>query len=236
MSMTPREVIERLREVQELDQRLAALDREIDGGPKAVASFTRAVAAVDARLAQLDERVKLLRAQAKLRENEAKTAQAKVDRLNEQARGVKTNREFTVIRSEIANAKLDVTKLEDEILKIMEAVEEQEKLVAAAKEERAKEQKRLDAERAKVDAAIEGLRKSRADQAVGRPAMTAGLPPEALSIYERVLKARGTAVVPLEIDYCSGCMERLTRNDIFAVQNASRLIQCKSCSRILFAQ
>lgn len=118
----------------------------------------------------------------------------------------------------------------------MEAVDAQEKVVAAAKDERAKEQKKLDAERAKVDAAIEGLKKSRAEQAIGRPALTHGLPAEALSIYERVLKARGQAVVPLEIDYCSGCMERLTRNDIFAVQNASRLIQCKSCSRILFAQ
>ncbi len=229
-------VIERLKEVQELDQKLAALDREIDGGPKAVASFTRAVAAVDAKLAVLEERIKLLRAQAKLRENEAKTAQGKVDRLNEQARAVKTNREFTTIRSEIANAKLDVTKQEDEILKLMEAVEVEEKLVAAAKSERAKEQKKLDAERAKVDAAIEGLKASRTSQASVRPAMLVGLPPEALSIYERVLKARGAAVVPLEIDYCSGCMERLTRNDIFAVQNASRLIQCKSCSRILFAQ
>jgi len=236
MSMTPREVIERLKDVQELDQKLAALDREIDGGPKAVASFTRAVAAVDAKSAVIEERTKLLRAQVKLRENEARTAQAKVDRLNEQARGVKTNREFTTIRSEIANAKLDVTKQEDEILKIMEAVEVQEKLIAAAREERAKEQKKLDVERAKVDAAIEGLKASRTDQARARPAMLVGLPPEALSIYERVLKARGAAVVSLEIDYCSGCMERLTRNDIFAVQNFSRLIQCKSCSRILFAQ
>lgn len=236
MSMTPREVIERLKDLQELDRRLATLDKEITGGPKAVESFARAVAAAEARMAQIEERLKLLRAQVKLRENEGKTAQARVDRLNEQARTVKTNKEFTAIRSEIANAKIEVSRLDDEILKIMQAVEEHEKTLGAAREDRAREQRRLDAERAKVDSALDGLRRSRADQAQGRPALTSGLPAEALSVYERVQRARGDAVVPLEIDYCSGCMERLTRNDVFAVQNASRLVSCKSCGRILYAQ
>jgi uncharacterized protein len=235
MTMTPREVIERLTALQELDPRIATLDREISSGPKQVEQFTRAVAAVDARLAAIDERVKILRAQVKLRENEAKTAEAKVDKYNEQARGVKTNKEFTAIRSEIANAKLEVTRLEDEILKIMEAVEAQDKLAAAAREDRAREQKKLDAERKQVDAAIDGLKVSRNDLAKRRPPLLDGLPPEPLDIYERVLRARGNAVVPIEQDYCSGCMERLTRNDAMAITNSARIVQCKSCGRIVRA-
>ena len=116
----------------------------------------------------------------------------------------------------------------------MEAVEVQEKLQAAAKEERAREVKRFDAEKAKVDAAIDGLKASRANMAKDRPPLFVGLPPEALAIYERVVKVRGNAVVPLEGEYCSGCLERLTRNDIYAVQNLSRIVQCKSCLRILY--
>jgi predicted nucleic acid-binding Zn-ribbon protein len=234
MTATPREVIQRLRELQELDARIAQLDRDVAGGPRAVESFARAVAAADQKIAAIDERTKLLRAQAKLRENEAKTASARVDRLNEQARTVSTNKEFTAIRSEIANAKLDVTRLEDEILKIMEAVEAQEKLRAAAAEEREREQKRYDAERAKVDAGLEGLRRERERLATGRPGLVKDLPAEAVAAYERVFRARGNAVVPVEIDYCSGCNERLTRNDVYCVQNASRLVQCKSCARILY--
>ncbi|MCC7139199.1 MAG: hypothetical protein IT460_12325 [Planctomycetes bacterium] len=235
MTLTPREVIERLKALQELDRQIATFDWELSGGPKAVEGFARAVAAADAKIAQLEERTKLLRAQAKLRENEAKTSEAKVERLNEQARAVKTNREFTAIRSEIANAKIELGKMEEEILKIMEAVATQESLTAAAREERAKEQKKLDAERAKVDAALSGLRKSRDDHAARRPAATKEIPSETLASYERVQKARGNAVVPIEHDFCSGCMERLTRNDVFAVQNASRIVVCKSCGRILHA-
>ena len=49
MLIAPREVIDRLRSLQELDLRLAALDRDIVGGPKAVEGFLRAIAAVDTK-------------------------------------------------------------------------------------------------------------------------------------------------------------------------------------------
>jgi predicted nucleic acid-binding Zn-ribbon protein len=235
MTATSREVIDRLRALQELDHRIAALDREIIDGPRAVELFQRAVAAVDAKIVGLEERLKLLKAQVKLRENEAKTAQGKVDRLNDQAGQVKTNKEFTALRSEIAGAKADVAKMEDEILRIMDAVEQQEKAIVAAKDERAREQARYDAEKKKVDAAIDGLRSSRDRTAKERPALAHDIPSEALEAYDRVRKARGNGVVPIEQDYCSGCMERLTRNDVYAVHNASRLVTCKSCSRILYA-
>ena len=39
----------------------------------------------------------------------------------------------------------------------------------------------------------------------------------------------------VEIDYCSGCQERQTRNDIYAVENVTRVIVCKGCNRILCA-
>ena len=235
MTATSREVIDKLRALQDLDDRLARLDREIHDGPRAVETYLRAVAAVDAKLAAIEERTKLLRAQVKLRENETKVAEAKVDKLNQQASEVKTNREFTAIRSEIANAKLEVGRVEDEILKIMEAVEQQEKLAAVAKEERARESKRYEAEKQKVDAAIDGLRANRAEMAKSRPALTKDVPAATLAIYERVLQARGNAVVPLEQDFCSGCLERLTRNDCLAILNSVRMVQCKSCSRILYA-
>src|SRR5262245_42991581 len=111
MTASSREVLERLRSLQDLDLRLAQFDREISGGPKAVEGLVRGVAAADAKVAQLEERAKMLRAQVKLRENEAKTATGRVEKLNDQAALVKTNKEFTAIRSEIANAKLDVNRL-----------------------------------------------------------------------------------------------------------------------------
>jgi predicted nucleic acid-binding Zn-ribbon protein len=234
MTLSTREVLERLRTLQALDRRLADLDREIEEGPQAVSGLQRAVAAIDAKIAAHEERVKMLRAQVKLRENEVKTGEAKLDRLQEQASSVKTNREFTAIRSEISGAKADVSRVEEEVLKVMEAVEQEEKAIADRRADRDREQRRYDEERGKVESAIDGLRSRRAQMAKDRPGLVPEIPPAALEAYERVLKVRGNAVVPIEQDYCSGCMERLTRNDTFAVHNASRLVQCKSCNRILY--
>jgi predicted nucleic acid-binding Zn-ribbon protein len=235
MTANPREVIERLRVLQDLDHRIGRLDREITDGPKAVESFQRAVAAAVEKIAQIEERLKLLRAQVKLRENEAKTAQTRIDRLQDQAGQVKNNKEFTALRSEVANARLDMGKMEDEALKIMEAADVQEKALTAAKEERAREEKKLAAERAKVDAAIDGLRAGKAQLLSQRPALTKDLPAEPLLLYDRLAGARGgTAIVAIEQDYCTGCMERLTRNDVYAILNASRIVHCKSCGRILY--
>jgi uncharacterized protein len=236
MTANPREVIERLRALQELDHRIGRLDREITDGPKAVESFQRAVAAAEVKIAQIEERLKLLRAQVKLRENEAKTAQTRIDRLQDQAGQVKNNKEFTALRSEVANARMEMGKMEDEALKIMEAVDQHEKALAAAREERAREERKLAAERAKVDAAIDGLRAGKAQLLSQRPALTKDLPAEPLLLYDRLAGARGgTAVVAIEQDYCTGCMERLTRNDVLAILNAARIVHCKSCGRILFA-
>jgi predicted nucleic acid-binding Zn-ribbon protein len=234
MTLSTREVLERLCTLQDLDRRLAALDREIREGPLAVESFRNSVAAVDQQIAAAEERIKMLKAQVKLRENEVKTGEGKIERLQDQASQVKTNREFAAIRSEISGAKTDVSKIEDEVLKLLEAVEQEEKALAERREERAREQKRYEDERAKVDASIDGLRSRRAEAAKDRPALLAGLPGPSVETYERVLKVRGNAVVPIESDYCSGCMERLTRNDVYAVANANRLVQCKSCNRILY--
>jgi len=60
-----------------------------------------------------------------------------------------------------------------------------------------------------------------------------GIPKEPLAIYERIHGSRGNALALLDGEYCSACMERLTRNDVFAVQNRSRLVQCRGCNRIL---
>jgi predicted nucleic acid-binding Zn-ribbon protein len=236
MTTASREVIDRLRALQDLDLRIASLDRDIVGGPKAVEGFERAVVAVDAKIAAQEERIKVLKAQVKLRENEAKTAEAKVERLQDQTTQVKTNKEFAILRTEISSAKADVHKVEEEILKIMEAVEAEEKALAGLREEKAREQRKLDAEKAKVGAAIDGIRSRREDLGKERPALLAGVSAEALAIYERVRTVRGNAVAPIEADYCSGCMERLTRNDVYAVHNASRLVQCKSCNRILYSE
>ena len=73
----------------------------------------------------------------------------------------------------------------------MEAVETEEKGLVALREERAREQKKLDVERQKVEAAIDGIRAKRQELGKDRPTLLADVFPEALATYERVRTVRG---------------------------------------------
>ncbi len=235
LKASTRDVIERLHRLQDLDRRLQELTRQIDGAPGAVETLAKAVKAAEQRGAALEERTRILRAQVRLRENDAKAILQRIERLNEQARTVATQREFKAISSEVAGARADVKRVEDEVLKIMEAIEQHDRLIAAAAEERAQGQTRLDAERQRVESTLTGVRQERERLRAERPGLTTGLPPETLAAYDRLVRTRGNAVVSIEQDYCTGCMERLTRQDVFTVQTASRVVMCKSCGRILYA-
>ena len=97
-------------------------------------------------------------------------------------------------------------------------------------------QTKLDAARAHVDGLLDNVKAER-DHLLGqRPEKLVGIPRETLDIYQRALKSRGNALASVvEVDYCSGCQERQTRNDIYAVENVTRVVVCKGCNRILCA-
>ena len=95
------------------------------------------------------------------------------------------------------------------------------------------EQKRREA-LDKVEGRLESVRAERDRLKGQRPALLKGLPPEPVEAYERARKSRGHGISRTEGDYCAGCLERLTRNDLVAVENCSRLVQCRACNRILF--
>ena len=61
-----------------------------------------------------------------------------------------------------------------------------------------------------------------------------GIPKETMLLYQKVHDARGRGMSPIEGAYCSACGEVQTRNDVYAVQNRTRLVACTSCSRILY--
>jgi len=52
--------------------------------------------------------------------------------------------------------------------------------------------------------------------------------------YQKVHDARGRGMSPIEGAYCSACGEVQTRNDVYAVQNRTRPVQCGGCNRFLY--
>ena len=228
------EVLERLLSLQQLDSKIRRLRTELNRAPGDLKSREAAMADLDGKIKLLKDRAKVLRAQILLRENEHKSHLAKIAKLKTQASEVRTNKEFVAFRSEIANCQGDVDRLEGEILKILEVVEQADEKVAELETERAHELEMVEKAKAEIHekladvrAEVEGLEKD-------RPGRIEGIPKETLELYERAHQARGRAMSALEGAYCSACGDMQTRNDVYAVQNRTRPVLCRACNRLLF--
>lgn len=233
MTQPVREVIERLQALRTLDLRIRQCDADLAQGPASVTEHSAAVAAVATQIKALEDRAKVLRAQIKLRENELKAQEQKIAKFKEQSGAVKNNKEFMAFRAEIANAQADADRLQGEVLKILEVVQQADAKVAELAGQRAAAQKKLNEALAKVDGALAGVKAQRAQGLAERPQRLEGIPPETLEAYERARKARGDALAHVEGEYCTGCGERQTRNDLYAIENFTRVVTCKSCNRVL---
>jgi predicted nucleic acid-binding Zn-ribbon protein len=228
------DVLERLLSLQKLDSKIRRLERELTRAPGDLKAREATVAAIDAKIKTLSDRAKVLRAQVLLRENEHKTHMAKIAKLKAQASEVRTNKEFVAFRSEIANSQGDCDRLEGEVLKILDVVEQADAKIAELETERGHELEMVDKAKAEIHeklgdqrAALEGFQKD-------RPAQLEGIPKETLELYERARRARGLAMSALEGSYCSACGDMQTRNDVYAVQNRTRPILCRACNRLLY--
>ena len=233
MTTATREIVDKLLALQAHDLEILVLQRELDDAPVRLEGFQEQLDAVDQKAKAFQDRVAVLRAQIKLRENELKSVEQKIERLKVQSSEVKTNKEFVAFRSEMANYQGDADRLQGEILKILDVVEQAGKRVDELKEERAKIDEKVAAARARVDGELSGVRERRDALLARRGEFTEGIPSEPLQLYERVRRVRGDAVARMEGEYCSGCMEHLTRNEVISIQNAARLVQCRGCQRIL---
>lgn len=235
MTLTVREVLDRLKALRTLDLRVRQCDTDLAAGPASVSEHGTAVAGLQAQIKALDDRAKVLRAQIKLRENELKGHEQKVAKFKEQSGQVKNNKEFMAFRAEIANAQADGDRLQGEILKILDVVQQADAKMAELGALRAAAQKKHDEAKARVDGELSGVKAERASLLKKRPAHFADVPPEILEVYERAHKGRGDPLAHVENDYCTGCGERQTRNDLYAIENATRVVSCKSCNRVLVA-
>jgi predicted nucleic acid-binding Zn-ribbon protein len=145
---------------------------------------------------------------------------------------VKSNDAYKALLTEIENAKREKAVIEDKTLELMEAQDRLQKELSAR-------EKTLDADKAELArkaAAVDAEEKA-ADEAIAarsaeRDAFAATLPADAVRRYDAVRRGRAEAEVKDMI--CQGCRRRLTADVVNSVMKAKDVVNCESCSRILY--
>jgi predicted nucleic acid-binding Zn-ribbon protein len=226
--------LEKLLELQRLDTAIARLDMEGRAIPTAIQALETHLAAARAGLDSARARAEQLQKERRAKERDLDEATLNVKKKQARLFEIKTNEEYSAVLKEIEALKSKGSKLEEEILELLErsdaaakAVAEAEREFKAAEAASQKDRAAKEAQLALLQRELAGLREARQGQA---SRLESGL----LQQYARLVKIRGVAVVAVKDGSCGGCGMALTPQSYNEVRRNDRMFTCPSCNRILY--
>ena len=228
--------LQKLMALQAYDLEARRLRDEMTALPKLVAQLdTKAKATVGQRAVVLDliGREEALR---RRQESDIKDHQAKIARIRKQLDLATDTKQVTAFEHEIAFAKAAIDKLESEELESMERSEhlEAQKTLADGAVAAAEQKHREEQERAASTVASDKLKLAELEAA--RAAHRATIGEEALSLYDRIARAKGTGIAEVHLQKCTACqmLQRPQRWNDLRDRDNHELFTCESCGRLLW--
>ncbi len=237
MALNIKEGLIKLIELQKIDKAIFDLKKEHDEAPGKFARIDATSAEMKAHLKGLEEnRQKMLLDQKKkegdlaAREEEIKKAQGQLGQL-------KTNKEYQTKLAEIEGLKADQSVIEEEILKLMEAVEAAKTPIEAERQRLSEEEKKFAQQRATLNDRVKQIEAEIQHLEAKRKVGAADVEKAILQHYEHILHGRGdVAIVPVKNGSCQGCHMLIPPQVINEIRMHERLINCETCTRILYLE
>lgn len=224
-------------ELQGLDTQIFRSEEELEAIPQRIGAMDEQFKTKSANLKALEDGVKTLQLKRKEREGELQSKEESIKKFQSQMFQVKTNKEYSALQEEINRVKADNSVIEEDIIKIFDQVDAENRKIAQEKEFLKKEEavfaeaKRvLNDEAARIQGAVEKLRIQRAE-------LAAKVDKTVLTKYERILSSKDhLAVVSVAGDSCQGCFRILPPQVINEIRIKAGLVVCENCARILYIE
>jgi predicted nucleic acid-binding Zn-ribbon protein len=227
--------LQHLIHLQELDSAIERARRRIAEIPAVQQSLESRSAAAAAAVQAVKDRIAATNTSRREIEKDVAAVQGRLSKYKDQLMAVKTNKEYQAMQTEIATAEGLVRSHEDRLLDLMEIGEKEtadlQAAEAAMKSEQAAivtEQKALETEKTNLEAELQQL-------SAERTALASQISKDALAIFERAAHGRkGIAVAEARDGLCTVCHVRLRPQVFNDVRRNAAIIQCESCTRILY--
>lgn len=227
--------IEQLIQLQEVDKRLGRLRLAQQRIPQLLEQRRAPVTEAQKRLTDTTAQIETLAKTRRAKEQDLASQEDRIQKLRARQGEIKTNKEYQAHIQEIETAKTQKTKIEDELLVLMEQVEtlqsqlgQIQAAVQAAETEFAAERQRLETENA-------GEAQELAELEQARAARAAAIEPDLLKQYDRLRASRkDLAVVAISQGSCMGCHMSIPPQLAAEVKRQDRVLTCSYCQRILY--
>ncbi len=124
-------------------------------------------------------------------------------------------------------------QLEDRALAVMEEAETSRQTLARLTGELSSAERQWEADHQRLTAELAQLNEALTDLHAQRDQVRGGIDAQTLELYALIRRRRGTAVARVEQGICRGCRISLPVSELQQAR-AGRLVQCGSCSRVLY--
>lgn len=168
-------------------------------------------------------------------EKDLGAVQTRLSKYKDQLMEVKTNKEYLAMQHEIATAQENVRVFEDQILELLVQADEVGADVKNAETALKEEEEATTRERAALDAQERQVDQDLAALAGDRVGVAREVTPPLMKMYVQAShRHHGSAVVEARDGHCTACHTRLRPQFYNELRRGDRVVQCESCSRILF--
>lgn len=230
-----KEVLERLVELQKVDQRLKQLEALRGDLPHQVELLKQDVNQMKDSLQEQKNQLQDFYKEKDLLELEVKDLESKQKKYQNQLYQVKNNREYDAVSMEIENVKETISNKETRIIELITLEEELQKSIAASEDEKGQVQERLSEKEDDLKKRLSQTEKQEKSLQKERDRLAKKFPPRILGTYQRIFNAKnGIAVVSvMRQGLCGGCFKNLPPQRVLEIREMKRMHLCEVCGRIL---
>ena len=227
--------IEQLLIIQDRDQKLKELNSDIDRLPLEELQAKERLKAATTSVEISEKTFMENEIAMKNIELDIETRKDSITKLKVQQMQTKKNDEFAVMEHSINNYQIEIVKLEDSQLELMEKGENLSESLQHNKDNLAQDQKIVDSELSVIAERKKHFSQKIVELSIDREKISSSVEPDLLDRYNRIFKSKKSdAVSELINDICSGCHMKVTPSTALAVRAEKVVTTCDQCGRILY--
>lgn len=226
---------DKLIQLQHVDSDIAAVNIILESIPLKIQAIGLEIQATAEIVTKAKERMAANQKRRREFEGEVKSIREHAAKFKRQLNDVKTNKEYTSLLKEIEEADHKIAKIEEDILSEMIMADDIEKEIKSAQKKQVEEEGKLKTDHDNILREQKEVEKKKAALEKDRAGLLPHIPPEQLSIYQRIAKkTAGVALSRITDDFCSLCQLRVRPQMLDELWARKEIITCEACGRILY--
>lgn len=234
--------LDALHRLQDVERELVRLRNEKNDKERAIATGQRLLRHLDEQIATKKAETQQQQLKAQQLEGEIRQREEQIAKLRHQLNVTRTTREYAAILTEINTEKADSTKIEEQALLAMQAVDQAKAEVNQLMTQREGFVQRVEKAKAVLEQFLAQTGPSWHELEGRKKEMAGDLPGQVLSQFERVAEYHegdAMAIVlrphPKRDEFvCGGCHMNITAELVNSLMTKDDLQYCNSCGRILY--